>query len=374
MAVKLSDKPNVEAPSTEYPFGSIQDKISMVQSGTPVNRLVYNDMHQFFEKLCDYVSKNRNGRPDNGFNGFELFEAMLDLIETRKDLVSEWLIQTSSQDNTWVDIDYGAGLFVAVSSDGVNRVMTSPDGVTWTNRTAPLYFYNSIAYGNGLFIIGGDISGLTNDIATSTDGITWTASTTPFPFGSIRIKFINGKFWALMGSVGNINSIWFSTDGLSWTMVTHPAFNNPNDITYGNGLYIVITNAGTDRVMTSPDGITWTLQTVPVNRSFNRITYGNGLFVAISGTSGFATISNDGINWTDQAIAANIFTGITYGAGKFIAISRDAASDRSIISKDGINWTSLTTNTNRWNALKYIDGLFVAVAYTGTGDRVMTTR
>ena len=32
--------------------------------------------------------------------------------------------------NQWRNVTYGNGLFVAVSSDGTNRVMTSPDGVT----------------------------------------------------------------------------------------------------------------------------------------------------------------------------------------------------------------------------------------------------
>ena len=46
-----------------------------------------------------------------------------------------WTSRTSAVDNVWYSICYGNGLFVAVSYSGTgNRVMTSPDGITWTGR------------------------------------------------------------------------------------------------------------------------------------------------------------------------------------------------------------------------------------------------
>lgn len=74
MAIKLSDKPNVEAPSAAYPFGSIRDTAGGVL-GTPVSREVYGDIHQFFEKLMSYTNTVHNDMPDNDTNGFQLFEA-----------------------------------------------------------------------------------------------------------------------------------------------------------------------------------------------------------------------------------------------------------------------------------------------------------
>ena len=47
-----------------------------------------------------------------------------------------WAAQSASQANSWQSVAYGNGTYVAVSSNGTNRVMTSPDGITWTNRTA----------------------------------------------------------------------------------------------------------------------------------------------------------------------------------------------------------------------------------------------
>jgi hypothetical protein len=50
-----------------------------------------------------------------------------------------WTSRTSAADNDWTSVTYGTPggnpLFVAVASSGTgNRVMTSPDGIDWTNR------------------------------------------------------------------------------------------------------------------------------------------------------------------------------------------------------------------------------------------------
>jgi hypothetical protein len=56
--------------------------------------------------------------------------------------------------NDWLSVTYGNGRFVAVASSGSgNRVMTSPDGITWSScQSAADYDWQSIAYGNGVFV------------------------------------------------------------------------------------------------------------------------------------------------------------------------------------------------------------------------------
>jgi hypothetical protein len=79
-----------------------------------------------------------------------------------------WTSRTSAADNAWYDVTYGNGIFVAVSLDGVNRVMTSPDGITWTSRTSAAdNNWYGVTYGNGLFVaVAG--SGTGNRVMTST--------------------------------------------------------------------------------------------------------------------------------------------------------------------------------------------------------------
>lgn len=74
MAIKLLDKPNVESVSYDYPYGNIKDNPGD-NTGTPVNKLVYADFHQFFAKMMDYAAISYNGQPDNATDGFQYFLA-----------------------------------------------------------------------------------------------------------------------------------------------------------------------------------------------------------------------------------------------------------------------------------------------------------
>lgn len=82
MAIGLQNKPNVTTPSAEYPYGNIKDNTGS-NDGTPVNVLVYADMHQFFEKLMAEASVSANGLPDNATNTFQLYQALLNVIDYR---------------------------------------------------------------------------------------------------------------------------------------------------------------------------------------------------------------------------------------------------------------------------------------------------
>nr|WP_218252749.1 hypothetical protein [Candidatus Magnetobacterium casensis] len=82
---------------------------------------------------------------------------------------------TSSSDNALNAVIYGSNIFVAVGyTKGSGMILTSPDGVTWTQRTSdsPAWF-NAVGYGNNTFVVVGD----KGTILTSYDGVTWTNRT-----------------------------------------------------------------------------------------------------------------------------------------------------------------------------------------------------
>ena len=87
---------------------------------------------------------------------------------------TSWTAQTAAEQNNWLSLAYGNGLFVAISNNGDNRVMTSSDGVSWTSQlAAEQNNWNAITYGNGLFVaVSG---GGNNRVMTSPDGINWTS-------------------------------------------------------------------------------------------------------------------------------------------------------------------------------------------------------
>src|SRR4051812_36653166 len=69
---------------------------------------------------------------------------------------------------------------------------------------------NSVVFGNGIFVAGGN----QGTIVTSTNGADWTTQTagTTVDFG--RLKFVNGKFFAISGRA------FVSSNGVDWTPVS----------------------------------------------------------------------------------------------------------------------------------------------------------
>lgn len=74
MAVELANKTNVDPPSGPYPFGNIKDETGL-NDGTPVDKAVYADFHQFFAKLLYESFITPNNLPENATNGFQYFDA-----------------------------------------------------------------------------------------------------------------------------------------------------------------------------------------------------------------------------------------------------------------------------------------------------------
>ena len=144
-------------------------------------------------------------------------------------------------------------LFVAVATSGTNRVMTSPDGITWTSRTAAeVNEWKGVTYGNDLFVAIAATG--TNRVMTSPDGITWTSHTLVDP--------------------SLANSEWY-------------------EITYGGGLFVAVSGTialgvgGGDNVMISLDGIDWVSRAGNNSDSYwKEVAYGNGMFVVVGSQSG----------------------------------------------------------------------------------------
>ncbi len=325
-----------------------------------------------------------------------------------------WTAQTSAKQRSWRSVTYGNGLFVAVANagenGGANRVMTSTDGITWTEQVTPTdgdgfqtSSWRSVTFGNGLFVAVADDARFSVEprtrVMTSPDGFTWTARTAATANAWRSVTYGNGLFVAVAENgydtdVGK--RVMTSTDGITWTAHETP-FVNLDDgfdgevpvhsawgsVAYGNGLFVAVAWDGPDRVMTSPDGVTWTARTTPVNssNSWQSVTYGNGLFVAVTEdeTNRQVITSSDGVTWTAQETPFvdvvdgddryNWWYSVTYGAGLFVAVAT-SGDNRAMTSTDGITWTARDAADDRnWGSVTYGNGLFVAVnPNTGPSD------
>lgn len=139
-----------------------------------------------------------------------------------------WTVSTSTYNQyaTYLptDIVFGNGIFVCSLSNGSScRIITSTNGLTWTERTSALTKpIDGLAFGNGKFVAIGHMTTAIEKVTQySVDGITWTASPDNTPLGYwTDVTFGNGAFVAVSSSYVNDNNVMISKDGINWSGVT----------------------------------------------------------------------------------------------------------------------------------------------------------
>ncbi len=171
--------------------------------------------------------------------------------------------RTSTDGLTWSSVNtltginslvFGSGVFVTTFGGfgTATRILSSVDGVVWTDRTptglAAPAIINSIAFGSGRFVA------LTSDrrSVTSTDGITWTLNSLPTAYTIQNIYTSAGQFIA--NDTGAGASPRSSSDGLTWTTVdstSTPSFLFSGTAT-ANGVVVSVGTSGTIIVSEPP--------------------------------------------------------------------------------------------------------------------------
>ena len=288
------------------------------------------------------------------------------------------------KDQQWRSVVYGNGMFVAVATNGTNRVMTSADGIAWTPRSVPAGQWMSVTYGGGVFVAVGGSS--PNFAMSSADGITWTARTAPAS-GWFSVTHGNGRFVAVAGTATGQPWVMTSDNGIDWTARSLKDNDDQrwSAVTYGNGLFVAVGDVdrmlgatSTHRVMTSVDGVVWDAQTSAPISAWYSVTHGRGSdgrdrFVAVSyGDPDRVMTSENGTTWTVLADSASktvasgaMYYAVAYGEGTFIAVAY--GSKKIMTSADGLIWTASepSTEANVWNAVAYGGNTFVAVGESG---------
>lgn len=120
----------------------------------------------------------------------------------------------------------GVGAVAICGSAGSYRVLTSNGGraaaTAWTSRSATSAEWQSVCYGKGLFVaVGVNAAGTAGVIMTSPTGVTWTNRTGPTT-GRLwyRVAFYKDRFLALAYKTdGTTTYIMSSLDGIAWTEI-----------------------------------------------------------------------------------------------------------------------------------------------------------
>lgn len=224
-----------------------------------------------------------------------------------------------SADTRWNSICWGGSTtkrFVAVAASGGKRILTSTDGITWTQS---------------------EITGVSIDSGFLTC-VCWSPELNLF---------------VALGGVGTVRAI-SSPDGINWTNNTTSTPNNGwTSVCWSAelGLFAAVARTGTgNRVMTSPDGVNWTARSTTGNdKDWRSICWSKDLnmFVAVSysGTNR-VMYSYDGITWTAVSgtnMDAGSWNSVVYVPElKIFAAIGTPNSPRLMWSYDGLNWTTST--------------------------------
>jgi hypothetical protein len=244
---------------------------------------------------------------------------------------------------------------------GYGNMLSSSDGVNWTVINWPANnTITDVTFGNGLYIASTFLDFASKNLTTSASPITgpWTTRSDNLAYNAESVAFGNGVF-VVAGDSGTIAS---SANGISWTIRSSGTSSNLRRVRYGNGTFIAVGDSGT--VLTSSNGVTWSNRVSGTAQSLSGVGFANGLWIAV-GSAGTILSSTDGIDWSGQPSGTTSdLNGIAFGNSSFVV----AGNNTSILtSPDGTNWTSLRALTSQNLAsVSYGSSNFVAVGFAGT--------
>lgn len=288
----------------------------------------------------------------------------------------DWTSQVSGTTNDLFGVAFGNGRYIATGSAG--RLVISDDGILWNTNGFGANNLNWIAFGNGTFIVQGSAAqGLA--VAASGDGEKWTTEPLPDSVGFFTPKNLfpvaygNGIFVASAQveykscslCYDSVHRLYISSNGTNWTegLMQNP-FNGDRDgqwvFTFANGAFHGLANRYLEHTI---DGTAVVVSDAPYYsggylwEAGQDITWGNGLYVLL-GLGGQMWISPGGTNWTSTyrtggGTVSEIISGpsgyVSVGSAVmfssdglgFATISNPPASSLNAVAFDGTNYVAV---------------------------------
>ena len=283
-----------------------------------------------------------------------------------------WSAISAPEANAWYSVAYGNDVWVAVSSNGTNRVMRSTDGgANWTAvAAAEANPWRSVAYGNGVWVAVS--SSGTNRVMRSTNGgVTWSAVAAAAAVFWNSVAYGNGV-WVAVAGLSASRVMRSTDDGATWAAVTPPS-GQWYSVAYGNGVWVAVSISG-GVMRSTDDGVTWSAATAAAANTWFSVAYGNNVWVAVSttGTNRVMRSTDNGVTWFAVAAAeANLWTSVAYDNGVWVAVAQSGTNRVMRSTDDGVTWSAATAAAaNTWFSVAYGNNVWVAVSTTGT-NRVM---
>ncbi len=217
------------------------------------------------------------------------------------------------------DACFGHGVYLAVGGSRVGRMLTTTDGVDYSQFTDDRGWLGGCAFGNGMFVaVGSDRS-----IRSLDDGVTWTDPTTQRVGGlnwqARDLAFGAGRFVAA-GDHGLSTSI----DGVAWSTPTGPSMEH---VAFGRGIWIALGDGSRGR---STDGVHWTFE----GGGGRDVVFDGERFVSVGGFG--VQTSSDGVAWQQQPGPGQEL--VAYGRGVYVGATW---SNRRRASNDLVGWSEV---------------------------------
>jgi hypothetical protein len=266
------------------------------------------------------------------------------------------------------------GIETLVTGSGQGQGIYFFDNYLFSWETNPYDWTSALFKGDSLLIAVNLITTAGGVTALSLQGRTWEVGEFNAPiFSGASYLMTDGTTY----TVNSSNKFFQSSDGVNWTEVSTQNPGSSPAMTWGNGLYVVL--SGSADFVTSTDAITWTARNdADVNGTNigSCLVYGSGKFVGVKSLFGATTrgvYSTDGINWSESIMSASAQgsppSSICFGNGKFVAVSSGSPSTSSTgyHSTDGITWTLTTLPaTQAWRSVAWNGSVFIAVGNSAT--------
>ena len=221
-----------------------------------------------------------------------------------------------------------ATAIVAVGNGGT--VLTSTDGASWALQTVPAALepvLNGVAVSGDRYVaVGTQWSAATSNyvelILTSPDGINWTKVAPPYSMALHDVIWSGTKFVAAGTELGGMNAlaaVLVSTDGVTWTKHLVGTLSTLQEIAWSGSQFLATGNSG---AVMSPDGVTWTQVGMGVV-SGGAIGWSGQRFLVCSIV--YCQSTTNGVQWEGTAQlpgTAPWVRGLAWGGTKWVAVGQ----------------------------------------------------